>query len=118
MNSSNIWDEILTHVQARVNRHSFYTWFKPTAFISDDGSTLTVRVPNSLFKDWITKHYSGVIAEALSEVSRDGTPVNFVATPLAEGELPTLPPAEISPDTIPPPTTSVAGLNPRYTFDT
>ena len=64
MNSSNIWDEILARIQAKVNRHSFYTWFKPTAFIADDGRTLTVRVPNSLFKDWITKHYSGVIARS------------------------------------------------------
>ena len=118
MNSSNIWDEILVRIQAKVNRHSFYTWFKPTAFIGDDGRALTVRVPNSLFKDWITKHYSGVIAEALIEVNRPDTPVNFVSSPLAEGELPTLPPLEIRPDTIPPPTTSVAGLNPRYTFDT
>jgi chromosomal replication initiator protein len=118
MNSSNIWEEILARIQAKVNRHSFYTWFKPTAFIADDGGTLTVRVPNSLFKDWITKHYSGVIGEALIEVNRSGVAVNFLASPLAEGELPTLPPPEITPDTIPPPTTSVAGLNPRYTFDT
>ena len=118
MNSSNIWDEILARVQAKVNRHSFYTWFKPTAFIADDGRNLTVRVPNSLFKDWITKHYSGVIGEALIEVRREDAVVNFIASPLAEGEIPLLPPPEITPDTIPPPTTSVAGLNPRYTFGT
>jgi chromosomal replication initiator protein len=117
MNSSNIWDEILARIQTKVNRHSFYTWFKPTAFIADDGRVLTVRVPNTLFKDWITKHYSGVIAEALREVKRPDASVNFMASPLAEGELPTLPPPEITPETIPPPTTSVAGLNPRYTFD-
>src|SRR6187397_332325 len=118
MNSSNIWDEILSHIQTKVNRHSFYTWFKPTAFMADDARVVTVRVPNSLFKDWITKHYSGVIAEALNEVGRQDAAVNFVASPLADGEMPTLPPPEITPDTIPPPTTSVAGLNPRYTFDT
>jgi chromosomal replication initiator protein len=117
MNASNIWDEILARVQAKVNRHSFYTWFKPTAFLADDGRTLTVRVPNTLFKDWITKHYSGVIAEALNEVKRPDAAVNFIASPLAEGEAPILPPREITPETIPPPTTSVAGLNPRYTFN-
>jgi chromosomal replication initiator protein len=118
MNSSNIWEEILARVQGKVNRHSFYTWFKPTGFMGDDGRTLTVRVPNSLFKDWITKHYSGVIAEALTEVGRTDTGVTFVASPLGEGELPAPPPPESAPFTIPPPTTSVAGLNPRYTFDT
>jgi len=52
MTPGNIWSEILLRVQAKVNRHSFYTWFKPTAFIADDGQAVTVRVPNALFKDW------------------------------------------------------------------
>ena len=94
MIASNIWEEILSRVQAKVNRHSFYTWFKPTAFVADDGSTVTVRVPNALFKDWITKHYSGVIAEALDEVRRTDALVNFVAsgTPEAEARVPAPPP--------------------------
>ena len=89
MIDSNIWEDILSRVQAKVNRHSFYTWFKPTAFVADDGQTVTVRVPNALFKDWITKHYSGVISEALGEVERSESLVSFVASgtrrsPIAE----------------------------------
>jgi len=138
MIASNIWEEILSRVQAKVNRHSFYTWFKPTAFVADDGSTLTVRVPNALFKDWITKHYSGVIAEALNEVRRAEALVHFVASGTPEAEAPAVPPpppalhpaaiaepgsrqadVTFSEDVLPPvmPTSS-AGLNPRYTFDT
>ena len=124
MIGSNIWDEILSHVQAKVNRHSFYTWFKPTAYVTDDGRTVTVRVPNALFKDWITKHYSGVIAEALDEVKRADSLVYFVTTGSPEAEARR--PQESSPaseppalDTLPmPPSTPAAGLNPRYTFDT
>jgi chromosomal replication initiator protein len=139
MIATNIWEDILSRVQAKVNRHSFYTWFKPTSFVADDGRSVTVRVPNALFKDWITKHYSGVIAEALDEVQRSEARVNFVAsgTPEAEPPKPATPiPAEIGglkmdadrPDasgagsaedtlaSLPP--TSSAGLNPRYTFDT
>jgi len=121
MIASNIWDEILSRVQAKVNRHSFYTWFKPTGFVADDGRTLTVRVPNALFKDWITKHYSGVIAEALEEVHRTDALVNFVASGSPEAEAP--PPAaaeDLSGDEPMPPVTPTpaAGLNPRYTFDT
>ena len=133
MIASNIWEEILSRVQAKVNRHSFYTWFKPTAFVADDGSTVTVRVPNALFKDWITKHYSGVIAEALHEVRREEALVNFVASGTAEAEARPSPspgpieqragnqeiPSFTAEDSLPPvmPTSS-AGLNPRYTFDT
>ena len=139
MIASNIWEEILSCVQAKVNRHSFYTWFKPTSFVADDGSTVTVRVPNALFKDWITKHYSGVIAEALDEVRRADALVSFVASGTPEAEArPTPPPprAPVEPAAASverpttnhqPPTeevlapvqpTSSAGLNPRYTFDT
>jgi chromosomal replication initiator protein len=125
MIAANIWDDILSRVQAKVNRHSFYTWFKPTAFVGDDGRNVTVRVPNALFKDWITKHYWGVIAEALEEIERSDALVNFVASGTAAAEIPPppAPPAEPSADAVgdqlstPAPTTSAAGLNPRYTFD-
>ena len=124
MIATNIWDEILSRVQAKVNRHSFYTWFKPTAFVADDGRAVTVKVPNALFKDWITKHYSGVIAEALEEVQRSDALVNFVASGTAEAEPPAPPPAALVEDPVlieslpPVAPTSAAGLNPRYTFDT
>ena len=39
MTGSNIWDQVLSRIETKVNRHSFYTWFKPTAFVADDGST-------------------------------------------------------------------------------
>ncbi len=125
MIAANIWEDILSRVQAKVNRHSFYTWFKPTAFVGDDGRNVTVRVPNALFKDWITKHYSGVIAEALEEIQRTDALVNFVASGTAAAEIPPAPapPAEPPANAVehhvstPAPTTSAAGLNPRYTFD-
>ena len=31
----NLWEQILARVETKVNRHSFYTWFKPTTFIGD-----------------------------------------------------------------------------------
>ena len=116
----NVWDQILSRVETKVNRHSFYTWFKPTSFIGEDGSAITVRVPNGLFKDWLTKHYSGVISEALGEVRKGGLAVNFVAEPAGD-------PAGISLSAdeaatvdraVPVTTPGPAGLNPRYTFDT
>src|SRR5215212_5251831 len=85
-----IWDQVLTRIETKVNRHSFYTWFKPTAFLADGGSSITVRVPNPLFKDWLTKHYSVVLSEALSEVRRPDASLIFVAegTPIPETPAP------------------------------
>ena len=117
---TSIWDQILARVETKVNRHSFSTWFKPTAFVADGGRSITIRVPNPLFKDWLTKHYSVVLSEALVEVRRPETSLVFVAEP-----GPILPPAAEEPvappddgDQISGDGRTPAGLNPRYTFDT
>ena len=124
----NLWDEVLTRIEAKVNRHSFYTWFRPTTFVSEDRTTVTVRVPNSLFKDWLTKHYSGVITEAMTELKRPNVSVNFVAEPQSEiapvielgaAEAAVLESATtITGTSGTSGTPSHVGLNSRYTFDT
>jgi len=123
----NLWDQILSRVEAKVNRHSFYTWFKPTSFVSEDEVAMTIRVPNLLFRDWLTKHYSGVIAEALAEVRRGHLAVNFVAEAQTDPSGISLSPEEAAAIdagatavAVAPPLhiAGSAGLNPRYTFDT
>jgi len=118
----NLWDQILSRVEMKLNRHSFYTWFKPTSFVSVDSSTVTVRVPNGLFKEWLTKHYSGVISEAIGEVRQGGLAVNFVvevgsdasAIPLSTEEAAAF---EAAAPSLPSSTPGSVGLNPRYGFD-
>src|SRR5215467_15100037 len=115
----NLWEEILARVETKVNRHSFYTWFKPTTFVGADTISVTVRVPNPLFKDWLMKHYAGVISEAMTELKHPELAVHFVAEPLNEAA-----PVPLSVDeaavfesnaAVAP--HGQAGLNPRYTFD-
>jgi len=116
----NLWEEILARIETKVNRHSFYTWFRPTSFVTDDRTSVTVRVPNGLFKDWLTKHYSGVINEAMTELKRPNVTVQFLSDSPSDN-----PAAQLGPDEAAVFETSVAatvpgpaGLNPRYTFDT
>jgi chromosomal replication initiator protein len=119
----NLWEQVLARVETKVGRHSFYTWFKPTSFIAEDSSSVTVRVPNPHFKDWLTKHYGGVIKDALNEIRRGSIDVRFVpdnngeavvdqtVIPLSTEEVAVFdltPPSALSGPT---------GLNPRYTFD-
>jgi len=117
--SSNIWDQVLARVESKVNRHSYFTWFKPTAFVGDDGRTITVRVPNPLFKDWLTKHYAVVLEEALREVDRPDALLQFLAADEAVVVAPDSALEEPDPEPVSDAPTGVAqGLNPRYTFDT
>ena len=120
MTGTNIWDAVLGRIETKVNRHSFYTWFKPTGFISEQPDGIHVRVPNSLFRDWLTKHYSGVLNEALREVDRSGAAVQFVTEDVTRvADLTVPPPAvlgEVDADSDADATQT--GLGARYSFDT
>jgi len=118
----NLWEQVLARVETKVNRHSFYTWFKTTSFVGEDRFAVTVRVPNALFKDWLTKHYSAVITEAMSEVKRSGLSVNFVSDSQPDTSMIPVTPDEAATVEAEPASSPAAaggaGLNPRYTFDT
>ena len=119
--SGSIWDQVLSRIESKVGSHSFHTWFKPTAMLADDGRRVSVRVPNLLFTEWLPKHYSVVLAEALRDVGRANTELVFIPE---EAKTLAAPPSSAFPHTVQdePIATPVAvtpvGLNPRYTFDT
>jgi chromosomal replication initiator protein len=135
MDASNIWDDVISRIEAKVNRHSFYTWFKPTSYVADQGSTIVVKVPDPVFRDWLTRHYAALIAEALEELGRPAVKVTYIADAseekLAAVQIVEAPPslsevetsealplaqedyAGVAYDGSP-----AVGLNARYTFDT
>lgn len=133
MSGTSIWDQVLSLIEGQVGRHSFSTWFKPTSLLSDEGQTLRIRVPNTLFVEWLPKHYSVVLAEALRDAERPGATVIFIpdagkdaAEKRRESEalLPFKPATDDRSDSPGPepaeePTgVRVGSLIPRYTFDT
>jgi chromosomal replication initiator protein len=78
MITATIWDQVLSRIERQVGQHSFSTWFKPTSLLADAGNSLSIRVPNLLFVEWLPKHYSVVLAEALREVGRADAKLVFV----------------------------------------
>jgi len=124
MSVNSIWDQVLGRIEAKVGRHSFHTWFKPTSMLRDDGIRVSVRVPNVLFTEWLPKHYSVVLAEALKDVGRLDTEIIFVPeeakSAIASGAVAAVTEAFSAADDAAPAgySTTFVGLNPRYTFDT
>src|SRR6185295_7266004 len=76
--SATVWDQVLSRIEDQVGKHSFSTWFKPTTLLSDAGQSLSIRVPNPLFVEWLPKHYSVVLSEALRDVGRADVRLIFV----------------------------------------
>src|SRR5689334_10101572 len=117
MIGSNLWDQVLSRIEAKVNRHSFYTWFKPTSFVDEREGRVQVRVPNTLFRDWLTKHYSAVIDEAFTELDRPGTAIVFVTDETVPAPIPPPdPPAVQLP--VEQAATEEGALSVRFSFDT
>jgi len=118
-------------IEGKVGPHSFSTWFKPTSLKVDQGAALVIQVPATLYAEWLPRHYSVVLAEALAEVGRGYVKLIFEVQGSQGGHAaPPDPPAATQPsaaqvhhgDADEFATTPVAGipggLNPRYTFDT
>jgi chromosomal replication initiator protein len=105
----NLWDEVLAKVEAKVNRHSFATWFRPTTFQALQGSRLLVQVPNPQFKDWLARNYHGIIAESLHDLGRAEVQVVFEC----ESASAAAPDAGSDREAV---AVSTA-LNPKYTFE-
>ena len=78
-----------------------------------------MRVPSALFRDWLAKHYTGVINEALAEASRTDARIVFLTDDESVGAAragqrePRLRPSRATS-----PATEAVGLNPRYSFET
>jgi chromosomal replication initiator protein len=132
MNSSpTTWEVVLGRVESKVNRHSFYTWFKRTTQVADEGTSLLIQVTDELVREWLEKHYAGVLAEALTDVGRPGTALQFITETEVQASLAREAPPSPAPASAPAVMLSassepsaesmaigLAGLNPRYTFDT
>lgn len=78
MSTGTVWDQVLSRIEDQVGKHSFSTWFKPTSLLADGGQSLSIRVPNPLFVEWLPKHYSVVLAEALRDVGRPDVKLLFI----------------------------------------
>jgi chromosomal replication initiator protein len=115
--AGNIWDAVLGRIETKVNRHSYLSWFQQTSLLRDDGGSIAVRVPDPMAVEWISRHYTGVIEEALQEVGRQGAGFHLVpesgrppdAVPAPTPELPPSTPADPG---------DAAGLSSRYSFET
>jgi chromosomal replication initiator protein len=112
-----VWQQVLKFVEGRINRQSFLTWFKPTQFERlDENNNLLVRVPNQIFEEWLSNHYSDVLQEALQNSNLTNAKIFFSAEggsqPKKESAAPATPvQTTLNFDSV------EYLLNPKYTFD-
>ena len=114
-----VWDEALGRIETKLAAYSFHTWFSPTSLVKDEQSTLFVRVADAAAAEWIHKHYTAVVAEALAEVGRPGTQVVLLPEGTEPGGAQTLDAQDFAEsEPVSAGEVGIGRLSPRYSFDT
>ena len=116
-----IWDEVLGRIETKVNRYSYYTWFRHTSLVDDDGRRCSSASPIRWPSTGCTKHYAGVIARSARR-SRPRRRATFEFVPEGTDVAPAAPPAPTPPEPAALENADLGedgvGLSPRYSFDT
>lgn len=71
-----VWDDLRARLEVKLTRHAFHIWVNPLALIEDRGLVIVLSVPDDLHREWLNKHFSGALEEAITEV-RPGAALVF-----------------------------------------
>jgi chromosomal replication initiator protein len=108
----NSWENILQHIERRVNPHSFATWFLPTRQEGTDSEKVTVRVPSEPFRKRLTETYAELLHAVLNEVGTPDVQLEFICAEPAAAPRSAVPKqTRLDFDS------AAHQLNNRYTFD-
>ena len=121
----NLWERALAEIELSISRPSFLTWFQNTSIAGQNDDIVTLSVPNTFVKEWLSNKYHKVIIKALRALSPSIRNVEYAicSQPIVgkknipsfkllprDGREEQLGFDEMYID-------KVANLNPRYTFD-
>jgi chromosomal replication initiator protein len=120
-----IWETLSTLIAARVSADGFQRWFSDIEVAGDDGSALTLSVPNPIQKFFIESNYLPLLQEAAAEAFDTTREIRIVArqsddiddAPVLQQRVEEPAPARSTPRERASSATVSTGMNPRNTFD-
>jgi chromosomal replication initiator protein len=62
------WDQAKTRIHEKMPHHSFMLWVEPLVCLSQQDKEIVLGCPSSFFKNWVARHYLGVIQGELEGV--------------------------------------------------
>ncbi len=108
------WHQILTFIESKINKQDFITWFRPTQFkMQEKDGGLVISVPNLVFENWLSRHYSSLLQEAIETLQLGDLRIHFRSekAQLKKESNPTPIQATLNFDSV------EYLLNPKYTFE-
>jgi chromosomal replication initiator protein len=121
-NSGGLWSRLSGLIRERVSPDSYERWFRDVTFLSFDGDSVRLGVPNPIHQYFIESNYSALISSALVEILGEAPELNLTCTQDAastadeesEREETVAPKKAVkAPGSSP----VATGMNPSYTFE-
>jgi chromosomal replication initiator protein len=75
--AESVWQEVLQVIKENVSGQSFTTWFVPIQYVELNEHQLELLIPNRFFCEWIEKHYSRLIQNAVVQVLGESRKIKF-----------------------------------------
>src|SRR5882757_10855963 len=73
------WNSISERISARVSADGFQRWFSDVEVCGDDGSVLTLSVPNPIQKFFLESNYLPLVQGAVADVFEGAREIRIVA---------------------------------------
>lgn len=79
-----IWNEALAMVEARLNRHIFDSWFRSIEFLGfDDEAKLVELEASDVTADWVNRYYTELLRHCLNSLGKEGYSIKWSVKPAA-----------------------------------
>ncbi len=125
LTAEDLWSDVSARLREALNDTTYSTWFGEVSGAELDADTFAIAVPNDFTREWIEGHFLDLIRAAVKDAG--GADLRVQLRVLEEPPLPVLN-AQSAPSVVPTAVrplpaevtavrTDVAGINPKYTFD-
>ncbi|HLX31296.1 MAG TPA: chromosomal replication initiator protein DnaA [Gaiellaceae bacterium] len=116
LSAENLWSEISGRLREALNDRTYAKWFGDVHNLQVEGETIILTVPNEPSRDWIERHFRGLLGAAVRDIVGDDRPLELrVADPDREhaaqqdGVVSMVQPLRTRPES--------GGFKAKYTFD-
>jgi chromosomal replication initiator protein len=123
LTAEELWNDVSARLREALNDTTYSTWFGGVGGAELGNDTFAVAVPNDFTREWIEGHFLDLIRAAVKDAGGHDLRVQLRVIEEAPVPVAAAPSASVVPSAVRPlPAevtlrTDVAGINPKYTFD-